>query len=42
MSAIKRWFEEHFAEFTDEELLADGYEQEEIDYMRNAFTEIES
>jgi len=38
MSAIKRWFEDHISDFTDEELLKDGYEQEEIDFMRECFT----
>ena len=33
MSAIKRWFEDHISEITDEELLEGGYEQEEIDFM---------
>lgn len=37
MSAMKRWFEEHFSEFTDEELLEGGYSQEEIDFMRECF-----
>ena len=38
MSAIKRWFEDHISEITDEELLEDGYEQKEIDFMRECFT----
>lgn len=38
MSAIKRWFEDHISDFTDEVLLDYGYEQEEIDSMRECFT----
>lgn len=38
MSAIKRWFEEHISDFTDEELLEDGYSQEDINFMRKCFT----
>lgn len=38
MSAIKRYFEDHISDFTDEELLEDGYEQENIDFMRECFT----
>lgn len=38
MSAIKRWFEDHISDFTDEELLEDGYEKEDIDFMRECFT----
>lgn len=38
MSAMKRWFEDHISDFTDEELLKDGYEQEDIDFMRECFT----
>ena len=38
MSAIKRWFEDHISEITDDELLEGGYEQEEIDFMRECFT----
>lgn len=38
MSAIKRQFENHISDFTDEELLEDGYQQEEIDFMRECFT----
>ena len=38
MSAIKRWFEDHISEFTNEELLEMGYEQEDIDFMRECFT----
>ncbi len=38
MSAIKRWFEDHISEFTDEELREGGYEQEDIDFMRECFT----
>lgn len=41
MSLIKRWLEDHIAEFTDEELLAFGYDQEDIDFMRECFTERE-
>lgn len=37
MSAIKRWFENHISEFTDEELLDMGYGQEDIDIMRECF-----
>lgn len=37
MSAIKRWFEDHISEFTDEELLDGGYSQEDIDFMRECF-----
>lgn len=37
MSAIKRWFEDHISDFTDEELLEYGYKQEEIDFMRECF-----
>ncbi len=37
MSAMKRWFETHISEFTDEELLEMGYEQEGIDFMRECF-----
>ncbi len=39
MSAIKRWFEDHISDFTDKELLENGYEQEEIDFMRECFIE---
>lgn len=38
MSAIKRWLEDHISEFTDEELLECGYEQEDINFMRESFT----
>ncbi len=37
MSGIKRWFENHISEFTDKELLDDGFEQEDIDFMRECF-----
>lgn len=38
MGAMKSWFEDHIPEFTDEELLEDGYSQEDIDFMRECFT----
>lgn len=38
MSAMKRWFEDHISDFTDEELLDMGYEQDEIDFIRECFT----
>lgn len=38
MSAIKRWLEDHISEVTDEELLDDGFLQEDIDLMRDSFT----
>lgn len=38
MSAMKRWFEEHISDFSDEELLKMGYEQEDIEFMRECFT----
>ena len=38
MSAIKRWFEDHISEITYDELLEGGYEQEEINFMRECFT----
>jgi hypothetical protein len=37
MSMMKRWFEDHISEFTDEELLKMGYDQEEINLMRECF-----
>lgn len=42
MSEMKKWLEEHISEFTDEELEKNGYEQEDIDFMRECFTEEES
>lgn len=42
MSAMKRWFEEHISEFTDEQLLEMAYSQESIDLMRECFTSEES
>lgn len=39
MGAMKRWLEDHIREFTDEELLEDGYSQEDIEFMRECFTE---
>lgn len=41
MSAIKRWFEDHIDSMTDEELLAIGYEQEDIDFLRECFSSAE-
>lgn len=38
MGVMKRWLEDHTEEFTDEELLEDGYSQEDIDFMRECFT----
>lgn len=38
MSKMKRWFEDHISDFTDEELLEGGYKQEDIDLMREGFT----
>lgn len=38
MSAIKRWLEDHISELSDEELLENGFEQENIDFMRECFT----
>lgn len=38
MSAIKRWLEDHISELADEELLEDGFRQEDIDFMRECFT----
>ncbi len=38
MSAMKRWFEDHISDFSDEELLENGDEQEEIDFKRECFT----
>lgn len=37
MSAMKAWFEEHISEFTDEELMYMGYDQETIDELRDCF-----
>lgn len=37
MGAVKKWLEDHISEFTDEELLDMGYEQEGIDFMREGF-----
>ncbi len=38
MSAIKRYLEDHISEMTDEELLKAGFDQEEIDFMRECFS----
>lgn len=37
MGAMKSWFEDHVKEFTDEELLEDGYSQEDIEFVRECF-----
>lgn len=37
MSEMKRWFEEHISEFTDEELSDMGYDQEDIESMRECY-----
>lgn len=34
MSRIKEWFLTHIDEFSDEELLKEGYSQEEIDFLK--------
>lgn len=41
MSAIKHWLETHLQELTDKELLEMGYDQNDIDFMRECFTEKE-
>lgn len=41
MSAIKRWFEDHITELSDEELFKMGYDQEDIDFLRECFQEQE-
>lgn len=40
MSEMKKWFEDHISEFTDEELLEMGYKQEDIDFIRECFTPV--
>lgn len=37
MGAMKSWFEEHISDFSDEELLKMGYEQEDIEFLRECF-----
>lgn len=34
MGCMKRYFEEHFDEFSNEELLSLGYSEEDIQYFR--------
>lgn len=34
MSRIKEWFLTRIDEFSDEELLKEGYSQEEIDFLK--------
>lgn len=38
MGAVKRWLEDHIQELTDEELLAMGYKQEQIDFLKECFS----
>ena len=39
MSYMKRWFDEHINDFTDEQLIDMGYgPQENIDFLRDALT----
>lgn len=38
MGAVKRWFEDHIQELTDEELLAMGFKQEQINFLRECFS----
>lgn len=38
MSYIKRYFEEHIDEFTDEELISWGWSLEEIKFLRECFS----
>lgn len=37
MSWIKRWFEDHVNDFSDEELLDMGYSKEDIEEFREAY-----
>lgn len=37
MSAIKRWFEDNIDNFTDDDLLSQGYSREEIELLRESF-----
>lgn len=41
MSAIKRWYEDHISELSDEELFKMGYDQEDIDFLRECFQDQE-
>ena len=39
MSLMKRWFEHHIDELSDEDIFAFGCEtQEEVDFLRECFT----
>lgn len=37
MSGIKRWFENHVNDYSDEELINSGYSKEEIQLFRESF-----
>lgn len=37
MSYIKKYFEEHFSEFTDDELYDNGFSDEEIKFYKECF-----
>lgn len=39
MGEVKRWLEDHIDEFTDEELLDMDYDQEDIDFMRECYSQ---
>lgn len=39
MSYIKRWFEEHIDQLTDAQLADMGYSDEEIELLRESFSE---
>lgn len=39
MSKIKSWFEDHIDTISDEELVKMGYDPEEIQFLRECFSE---
>lgn len=39
MSCIKRYFEDHIDELTDEQLIEWGYSEKEIDWLRSGFSQ---
>lgn len=38
MSYIKRWYEDNIDNYTDEELIAMGHPEEDIEWLRECFS----
>jgi hypothetical protein len=41
MGYMKRWFEEHLDDISDEDLMRLGYSEQDIDELRECFSEEE-